>query len=105
MDAYHDIMLRKLRAHSPLDSADEEVLRTLQGRMRELASGEDLVQDGEQPRASSVVLGGMVGRYHTLPGGRRSYLSSHMAGDWPDLHTSLLNCMDYGVCALAKATD
>jgi CRP-like cAMP-binding protein len=104
MDAYHDIMLRKLRAHSPLDSADEEVLRTLQGRMRELASGEDLVQDGEQPRASSVVLGGMVGRYHTLPGGRRSYLSFHMAGDWPDLQSLLLNRMDHGVCALGKAT-
>jgi CRP-like cAMP-binding protein len=104
MDAYHDIMLRKLRAHSPLDSADEEVLRTLQGRMRELASGEDLVQDGEQPRASSVVLEGMVGRYHTLPGGRRSYLSFHMAGDWPDLQSLLLNRMDHGVCALGKAT-
>jgi CRP-like cAMP-binding protein len=104
MDAYHDIMLRKLRAHSPLDSTDEEVLRTLQGRMRELAPGEDLVQDGEQPRASSVVLGGMVGRYHTLPGGRRSYLSFHMAGDWPDLQSLLLNRMDHSVCALGKAT-
>jgi CRP-like cAMP-binding protein len=104
MDAYHDIMLRKLTAHSPLDSADEEVLRTLQGRMRELAPGEDLVQEGEQPRSSSVVLGGMVGRYHTLPGGRRSYLSFHMAGDWPDLQSLLLNQMDHGVCALGKAT-
>jgi CRP-like cAMP-binding protein len=104
MDAYHDIMLRKLKAHSPLDSADEEILRTLHGRTRELAPGEDIIHEGEQPRMSSIVLEGMVGRYHTLPGGRRSYLSFHIVGDWPDLQSLLLNQMDHAVCAVGKAT-
>jgi CRP-like cAMP-binding protein len=104
MDGYHDIMLRKLAAHSPLKSADEQLLRTLQGRTRDLAPGEDLVHEGERPHMSSVVLEGMVGRYHTLPGGRRSYLSFHMAGDWPDLQSLLLDQMDHAVCAVGKAT-
>jgi CRP-like cAMP-binding protein len=104
MDAYHDILLRKLKAHSLLDSADEELLRTLHGRTRELAPGEDLIHEGEQPYMSSVVLEGMVGRYHTLPGGRRSYLSFHIAGDWPDLQSLLLDQMDHAVCAAGKAT-
>jgi CRP-like cAMP-binding protein len=46
----------------------------------------------------------MVGRYHTLPGGRRSYLSFHIAGDWPDLQSLLLDQMDHAVCAVGKAT-
>jgi hypothetical protein len=34
-----------------------------------------------------MILGGMLARHHTLPGGDRQYLSFHIAGDMPDLQS------------------
>jgi CRP-like cAMP-binding protein len=45
----------------------------------------------------------MVARYHTLAGGKRQYLSFHLAGDLPDAQTLFLERMDHAVCALGQA--
>jgi CRP-like cAMP-binding protein len=104
MDTWHDIAVGKLRRHSPLTSADEDLLRTLVGRMRALQPGEDLIHQGDKPHAVTLVVAGMIARYHTIAAGRRQYLSFHFPGDWPDAQTVFLERMDHGVCAIGPAS-
>jgi CRP-like cAMP-binding protein len=85
----HDILVRKLKTHSELSAEDEAALRALPYRSRELGPDEDL-----------MVVEGEVARYHTLPSGKRQYLSFHLAGDWPDLQAMLLERLDHSICAL-----
>jgi CRP-like cAMP-binding protein len=50
-----------------------------------------------------VVMRGMVARYHVLGGGKRQYLSFHIAGDMPDAQTLFIDRMDHAVCAIGAA--
>lgn len=104
MDHWHDIALRKLRRHSHLGEADEARIRALTGRVRVLEPGEDLIHEGDRPHSATLVLTGMIARYHTLPAGRRQYLSFHFPADWPDAQTLFLDRMDHSVCALGQAS-
>lgn len=101
---HHDILVRKLRVHSELAPADEELLRQLPLRPRRLKPSEDLVREGDEPHVSAVIVEGWLGRYQTLPRGGRQYLSMHMAGDWPDAQGLFLKRLDHAVCALGGAT-
>ena len=104
MDTWHDIAVQKLRRHSQLTSEDEDLLRTLTGRVRTLEPGEDFVHQGDRPYAAALVLSGMIARYHTMAAGRRQYLSFHFPGDWPDAQSIFLERMDHGVCAIGPAS-
>jgi CRP-like cAMP-binding protein len=99
-----DALLKKLRRHTLLDSADIARVRQLPCHIRNLAPGEDFIRQGDKPTASAVVIEGMVARYHTLGSGRRQYLSVHIAGDWPDAQGLFLQRMDHSVCATGAAT-
>lgn len=103
MNTPHDILLAKLRRHSDISEADAELLRDLPFRTRQLDDGEDLIRQNDTPQFSAVVLRGIVARYHTLPTGRRQYLSLHIPGDWPDAQSLLLPAMDHSVCALGPS--
>src|SRR3954451_6389747 len=98
-----DILIEKLKRHSPLDSGDVSVLRKLTYHLREMNSGEDFMSQGERCDASSVVLEGCVARYHTLQSGGRQYLAVHISGDWPDAQSLFLKQMDHSVCAMGPA--
>jgi CRP-like cAMP-binding protein len=104
METWHDIAVRKLRRHSALTSADEDLLRTLVGRTRILHPGEDLIHQGDKPHSATLVVTGMIARYHTMAGGRRQYLSFHFPADWPDAQTIFLERMDHAVCAIGPAS-
>lgn len=99
----HDIILRKLNEHSRLHPMDETALRSLTVRTRRLRPDEDLIQEGDEPGASALVLEGMVARYHALADGKRQYLSFHLSGDLPDAQTLFLEKMDHAVCAVGQA--
>jgi CRP-like cAMP-binding protein len=100
---HHDILIRKLRMHSSLSGVDEGLLRDLAIRTRTLAPNEDFAREGDRPGFSTIVLSGWVARYHTLPAGRRQYLSLHLRGDWPDTQSLYLARMDHSACALGPA--
>jgi CRP-like cAMP-binding protein len=99
----HDIFLRKLQEHSRLQPLDETALRSLNARVRRLQPDEDLLREGDEPEASALVLEGLVARYHTLPSGKRQYLSFHISGDLPDAQTLFLDKMDHAICAVGRA--
>jgi CRP-like cAMP-binding protein len=98
-----DILLRKLKYHSPVDTADAAALRRLRCEIRELAGGEEFIRQGDRSKAAAIVIEGIVARYHTLHGGARQYLALHYPGDWPDAQSLFLQQMDHSVCAMGRA--
>lgn len=103
MENVHDIVMRKLKEHSPLDAEDIAALRGLPSFGRELAPNEDFVRQGDKPGVSAVVMRGMVARYHVLSDGTRQYLSFHITGDMPDAQSLFIERMDHAVCAIGPA--
>ena len=101
--AHHDVIIRKLKVHSPLGDEDVAALRGLSGHARHLGPNEDFVRQGETPDVSALVVSGMVGRYHMLGGGKRQYLSFHITGDMPDAQSLFIERMDHAVCAIGPA--
>ena len=100
MDGVHDVMIRKLQAHSVLSPEDTAAVRMLPSQTRTAAAGEDLIRQGDRADASMIVLSGMLARYHTLKGGGRQYLSFHIAGDWPEAQSLFLERMDHAIGAM-----
>src|ERR1044072_1292577 len=100
MSDAHDVLIRKLQAHSTLSGADMTAIRALPDSKRMLAPNADVVRQGDKPNVSAVVLSEMVARYHTLATGQRQYLSFHIVGDMPDSQTLFIDTMDHGVCAI-----
>ena len=98
-----DILLRKLRYHSPIDGADVAAIRRLRCEIRELTAGEEFVRQGDKPKAAAVAIEGIMARYHTLRSGARQYLALHYPGDWPDAQGLFLESMDHSVCAMGRA--
>jgi CRP-like cAMP-binding protein len=98
-----DVLLRKLKYHSPIDGADVAAIRRLRYEVRELTAGEDFLRQGNKPKAAAIVIEGIMARYHTLRSGARQYLSLHYPGDWPDAQGLFLEHMDHSVCALGRA--
>jgi CRP-like cAMP-binding protein len=63
----------------------------------------DLVRQGERPDHSVVLLSGLAGRNHSFRDGGRQFSQLHVAGDFVDLHSFLLNTMDHSVTALTES--
>ncbi|MEW6449304.1 MAG: Crp/Fnr family transcriptional regulator [Pseudomonadota bacterium] len=103
MPGAHEVISRKLGAHSRLDNEDIAALGGLTFTLRRLGPNEEFARQGDKPTVSALVLEGWVARYHTLPGGKRHYLSFHMTGDMPDAQTLFIERMDHAVCALGEA--
>jgi len=104
MAAFHDLLIRKLQDHSELGAADLAAIRRLPASERTLRPNEDIVRQGDKPNVSVVVVEGTVARYHTLPTGRRQYLSMHIAGDLPDAQALFIEIMDHSVGTIDQAT-
>ena len=98
-----DVILRKLGEHTSVTDAVVTALGRLMPQLRALAPRQDIVRQGDRPKASVVVLSGMLSRYNTLPNGRRQYLSFHIAGDLPDVQALFIEKMDHAVCAIDEA--
>jgi CRP-like cAMP-binding protein len=101
--ALSEVILRKLKSHSPIDSADVAAIRRMRFEVRELSTGEDFIRQGDRPKAAAIVIEGIMARYHNLQSGGRQYLALHYPGDWPDAQALFLERMDHSVCAMANA--
>jgi CRP-like cAMP-binding protein len=103
METAHDIIIRKLKEHSVLSDEDERAFRALPVRTRDIPSDEDVIREGDEPESLTLVVDGLLARYHLRSDGKRQYLSFHMAGDLPDAQALFLRKMDHAVCALGRA--
>jgi CRP-like cAMP-binding protein len=98
-----DVVIKKLAQHSELTGPDMAHVRRLTCAIRKLTPGEDFIKQGDFPRASAIVIEGILARYHVLETGHRQYLSIHFPGDWPDAQGLFLEQMDHSVCAIGTA--
>ena len=103
MELTHRILARNLREHSKLSQEDVEQITKLSHLVRQYEPSDDLIRQGDRPKAAVLVLSGMVGRYHLLGNGRRQYLSFHIIGDMPDAQGLFIDQMDHTVCAMGRA--
>lgn len=103
MELAHRILARNLREHSRLAEEDIGQISRLSYVVRQYEPDEDLIRQGDAPKAAALVLSGMVGRYHLLGDGCRQYLSFHIVGDMPDAQGLFIDEMDHTVCALGRA--
>lgn len=97
-------LLRNLQNRDILSEAERTVLATGNWRHRRVEAGADIVREGQSPTESCLMLSGYSARYHLLSDGRRQISAIHIAGDFVDLHSFLLDRMDHSVGAITDVT-
>jgi CRP-like cAMP-binding protein len=93
-------LAQKLAQRDQLTSGDRAALEALPSTTVSVRKGETLVNEGDRPVESILLLDGMTARFKAFPDGRRQLLALHISGDFVDLHSFLLKTMDHGVLAL-----
>ena len=94
-------VIRKLDALSPLTSDGmDAVQRAALTRIRSCRAREDLISEGEVPKALRMILSGWACRYKMLEDGRRQILSLLLPGDTCDYNMVYASRMDHSVGAL-----
>jgi CRP-like cAMP-binding protein len=97
------VLEKRLGLIGDLDEADVAALHTLEGEVRDVARGEDLLREGDRPTTSVVVISGLLQRYNVSPHGRRQIHSVYIASNTPCLETLHLDYMDNNLGALAPS--
>lgn len=94
----------KLHRLGDLSNDDRGRLGGLLSGRRRAAAGEALVEEGNRPTFSTLLLSGFVGRVSTLADGGRHITAISAPGDFIDLHGFLLKTMDHSLVALSDVT-
>jgi CRP-like cAMP-binding protein len=98
------VVVHRLSQIGEIDAEDEAALHTLEGQVRDVARGEDLLVEGEErPTTSVVVVSGLLQRYNMTADGRRQIHSFYIAGDTPCLETLHLDYMDNTLGTAARS--
>jgi CRP-like cAMP-binding protein len=95
-------LVRKLEARDGLTDEERTIVEQMFTDVRVVKAGEDIVQDGDRPLRSTLVVSGVAARYKVLHGGERQITALHLTGDFVDLHSFLLKEMDHGVTAISQ---
>jgi CRP-like cAMP-binding protein len=93
---------RKFDIAVHLTEAEREALREAFGHQAIFARGQDLVRQGDRPVSATVLLEGLACRHKTLKGGKRQISAFEIAGDWPDLQSYFVRCMDQSITAITE---
>jgi len=97
------LLIKKLQSIGTLSKEDEQELRNLSGASRELAPGEAVVHEGDQPNSTTLVQSGVLCRYKHVAEGKRQIMSFHIAGDIPDLQSLFMQSMDHSLGAVVRS--
>jgi CRP-like cAMP-binding protein len=99
-----EILIRKLRSDTHLSDEDAASVRALPVHIREVAADTTIVQQGDHPKSSCLIIKGFTARAKVTETGRRQILAFHIPGDVPDLQTLFLKTMDHDLLAISDAT-
>ncbi len=95
-------ILRKLELRGGLDEADRSAFLALPLHRRMVEPNVYMIRDGDRPQCASVILEGFAFRQKVTETGARQIVSVHIAGDFIDLESALLNIADHSVQALTR---
>ena len=87
-----------------MSPTEVRVLEELSKPTRNVEGHQDIVQQGEPLKHSTLLLEGFVFRYKLLADGGRQILSFQIPGDFVDLHSFVLPSMDHAVSTLTPCT-
>jgi CRP-like cAMP-binding protein len=76
-----ELVVRRIRALTPLSSAEQDLLRSLADRRERFSSGEELVVEGGARARPRFILSGWACRQRVLADGRRQIFSFLLPGD------------------------
>lgn len=96
-----NLLARKLGQVVSLSTQDMALLDRLIERTHDVAGGEDIIEQGQEPRFVHLVLEGVACRYKMLPNGSRAIVGLLLPGDLCDLHITILGRMDHNISALS----
>lgn len=98
-------LLQRIEKFTRLSAEDKATLSRAGSRqLRHFAMHEDIVREGEAPKALTIVHAGWACRYKMLEDGRRQIIALCLPGDICDLNVFLLREMDHSIAAITSVT-
>lgn len=99
-----DAFIAKIEGRAELTESERAALRALPRRVMNLPARTRIVEEGERPTHSCMVVAGMVFRSKLALAGRRQIISFHVPGDMVDLQTILFRNADHTIETARAAT-
>jgi CRP-like cAMP-binding protein len=96
-------LIRKLESLGPLRPEERESIQAMPLAGRQLAAGEEIAWEGDEPTHCCLAVEGFLKRYSTLSNGIRQTLSLHISGDIPDLQGLHLKTMDHTLASVGPS--
>jgi CRP-like cAMP-binding protein len=94
-------LIRKLERFVRLSDEERATLTRLGSRnVKAFGNREDIVHEGDRPRAVNIILDGFACRYKSLEDGRRQILNFFTPGDICDPRVFILKEMDHSIGSL-----
>jgi CRP-like cAMP-binding protein len=97
-------LIRKLEQRDRLSEAEKRIIETIPSQFATYGPGQEVVAEGERPKASKLLVEGVCFRFNAFADGRRQINAIHIAGDFVDLHSFLIHKMDHGIAAATACT-
>lgn len=101
LEATSNPLIRKLEGFVSLSDADRATLVRISAEPRYVASGTDLVREGDRPDGVFLVMDGMACRHKLRANGARQVMAYLVPGDACDLDVALLSAMDHTLSTLS----
>lgn len=103
--ALTEFFVRYLQRRDTLSQDDLARLRSIPTETQSFQSGEEIVSAGPEKTRSCLILRGMAGRVHTLPGRseQRVITALHVPGDFADLHSFVLKGIEHSVVSIGPS--
>src|SRR5439155_16036013 len=98
------VHLKKLRKRADISAEEERAIRGAVAETRQLPADEVVVRSGEEQHSSFVLVEGWMARSKDLQSGERQMTQLHVPGDFPDLHSFTLKCLDHDIMTLTECT-
>jgi CRP-like cAMP-binding protein len=95
--------IRKLEYGADLTCEDRELLARVSAKKSRVPAGHDIINEGDNPIDTHLVMGGFACRYKQLANGSRQIMALLVPGDLCDLHARILGEMDHSVGTLSEA--
>ena len=95
-----DKLLMKLRQRDDVSDAEEQALRSVAQPPQHVPARSVVIREGELLDRSTLLCEGLMGRFKDMRDGERQISELHISGDFLDLHSFTLKCIDHGIVAL-----
>jgi CRP-like cAMP-binding protein len=94
-------LTKRLERYVALGKFDRRMLDDIVAESREVAAGEHVVGDGDDPQGVRLIIDGFACRYKTLPDGKRQIVAYMIPGDFCDLYAFVLGKRNRNIAAIS----